>query len=406
MTSQSRLPVRTRVYDWTWWRSYLMVFACGLSPITAEADAAWLWTPGAKVGAEYSDNLFLQNTHAKESESVSASVDLAAQRQTDDMTMLLRPRLRAVRYIDEDQFNREDQLLDMRIDWPREMSQLNLGASYARESSATTELESTGLVATDKRRNTYRLDPGWIMQVSDVASVQASLSYSRVEYDDAQLTGLTDFWDGSGSVNYRLQVNDILAWSVGGYGSKMHAAVIGNKSREYGLQVQAEGELTGEASWSVRVGSRRGVTAYRVFFRELEFIDEGWSLTATLNMPRRWGAMAANASRSSQASGTGYVQLVDRVSSEASYIVSEGLSLSVLALRAHYEEQRAGGRVRDYTRAELAADQLIGENARLRASYSWYTQEVDGVAGQPEANTVSVSVEWHEPMGVRTPALW
>lgn len=383
------------------WLQLACVFMSGYTACALGGVAQWIWTPGARVSADYNDNRYLQLAAPQESTSIISTLDLAVQRQTENVNLTLRPRLTVVDYVGETLLDRNDQFADAQIEWLHERSQVAVGATHAREATATSELESTGFVATDKTRQSYSVSPSWSYQLGEDSSLQSAVNYSWVDYEDAQFTDLANYWSGSASLNYRIEANDTTAWSLGAYGSKMRSAEVVSETREYGLTVQIDRQWSQEVFWSLRVGSRHGRSQYRFFFREFEFQDDGWSMTASVNGQRHWGGWGANASRASQASGSGFVQLVDRVSTRASFAVSESLSLYAAALGAHFQELREGGAARDYARADVGAEWQIGESIRLRASYVRYAQQRKGATGRADANGVAITLEWRE--GIPTP---
>lgn len=380
------------------WIKAALVIINGYASSVLGGAAEWTLTPAASISADYSDNRFLQLANTRESNRVVSALDLAVQRQTDNVNLSLRPRLTAVDYIDDHHLDRDDQFADARAEWMREMFQFAIGATYARESTATTELESTGLVAADKTRQAYSVDPQWSYYLSETSTIRSAFGYSWVDYEDAQFTGLVNYWNGSGSIDYRVEENDVTAWSVGGYGTKMRSSDVASETREYGIQVQFDHDWSSDLFWSIRIGSRRGKSTYRFFSNELEFLDEGWSMTARINGQRSWGDWSVNASRSSQASGAGFVQLVDRFTFNTSHGISEVLSVYATALRARFQEQRADALARDYTRGELGAEWQFNSNTRLRGSYVWNAQQREGIAGRAAANAVSITLEWREAM--------
>lgn len=378
------------------WIILAILFVNAYVPLVLGGMAEWTLLPGASISADYSDNRFLQLAHAEESNRFVSALELGVQRQTEHMNLSLKPRFTSVNYMGDYHLNRDDQFADARAEWSRELFQVAVGARYARESTATTELESTGLVATDKTRQAYSIDPHWSYQLSDTSMIRSSLDYAWVDYEDAQFTGLVNYWNGSGTIDYRVEASDVSSWSVGGYGSKMRSAALESETREYGIQLQLDHDWSSDLMGSLRVGSRRGKLAYQFFSNEIEFIDEGWSMTAKLDGQRRWGDWSANASRSSQASGAGFVQLVDRISFHISHGLSESISVYATALRARFQEQRADAVARDYTRGELGADWVLTSSARLKASYVWYAQQREGIAGRASANALSLTLEWRD----------
>ncbi len=165
---------------------------CLVAAGTAQA-AEWLLAPEMRFGTTYTDNPRLLPDGGRSSPGTLADFSTSVRRRTERLDLSLRPRLHSVRASDDESLESDDQYLDARLGYLTERSQWSLAAGYARDTTLTSEVASTGLVQSNRRHESITVSggPTWLLTERVNLSLQGYVLDSH--YPDPGNTGLVDY---------------------------------------------------------------------------------------------------------------------------------------------------------------------------------------------------------------------
>ena len=104
------------------------------------------------------------------------------------------------RYESESDLNTDDQFFNMDAAYRAELNLFRLEADYNRDSTRTSELETTGFVSESIRRNALILRPSYQRTLNERTSLQLGYSYTDVDYEEKG--------NRQGFIDYRYDVAD------------------------------------------------------------------------------------------------------------------------------------------------------------------------------------------------------
>lgn len=187
------------------------------------ASADWQFDPVLRASWDFDDNATLSPRTDDEIDLngyiAEASVDFLYKSEASFFS--LRPIVRTRDYGSEnDDWNADDQFVDIRGIWNGDKNSLRLFGDFSREAIRTAEVadadldtdidpddiadDQSGFVSTSQRRTRYRLTPRWTYQSSEVSSFETELSYLTASYEETDDTQrLFDFTDISLRSQYR-----------------------------------------------------------------------------------------------------------------------------------------------------------------------------------------------------------
>lgn len=162
---------------------------------------AWNMAGQALAGGSYDDNLRLASANQVADESVMADVSGAFSYQDDAFLLRLNPRVLAVRYDSEREFNRTEQYLTAQTQKTYETGSLSASLSGTQDTTLTSELGLTGLSEVNKKHRVGVITMAGSRNMTERVAVSAQAYASASRYLDAQQSGLVDYNYGSASLS-------------------------------------------------------------------------------------------------------------------------------------------------------------------------------------------------------------
>lgn len=159
---------------------------------TASA-ADWSLAPNFGLNGEYNTNPYLQSeaTGNRSGGNFDLTLPLTAKTETTDFKLGLNARLR---HYSNDVFqNRDDQRLSTSYKRTGERHSWSGSAAWARDTTLTSELGTTGLTRSNARHNRFEASISPQMQVSERALVNFGISGELNRYQGAGPIGLVDY---------------------------------------------------------------------------------------------------------------------------------------------------------------------------------------------------------------------
>lgn len=179
--------------------------------------------PGVAAYATHDDNIRLtpENHLSLQGREVSTSVE--TQVAAESWQLEFDVDLRFNHYNRED-FNSDDQFVDLNFNKDTERQNFGFTSNYKRDSTRTSELESTGIVGLEaSRRESYAVSPYWSVMVTEVDRFSINGSYSSVDYDD-RASQYTDYEYSVLGMSWFRVINENLTMQLNVTGTEYEAA--------------------------------------------------------------------------------------------------------------------------------------------------------------------------------------
>lgn len=173
------------------WFSVVFVCCCIVSG-QALAEK-WYFEPKVSARLGYNDNTQLSTGSEIETFTSYLTGDAAFGFRTEVSDASLTAKMIDRRFDDNAYLNTNDQFLKFRSSVRSGLDLFGLGADYERESTRTSEFDFTGYTTTNKLRITKSINPYWDRTLTERTSLRLGGGYTKVAYEDAGLTGLSDY---------------------------------------------------------------------------------------------------------------------------------------------------------------------------------------------------------------------
>lgn len=356
-------------------RNPLVVGALCLAQLPATA-AEWSVAPQFDWDADHQSNRTLSEG-APESQSMGASLDLAIERRSERSRFSLVPHARLRRFTDDVQPDANDYTLDANLRHEFERARIDVGATFADESTLTTELAETGAIRPDATRRSHGAQFGWRFDHDSARRLDVSASFQDVDYAGAYTGILFDYRYASASLGETFVLSPRSSIGVTGYATALDSPDRGSESREKGAAVDYSFAWSEHTSMSLSLGaSRRDVDG-----EERTGTNGAFSLTHR----GETGEWSIGLSRSLVPFGTGVLTQRD----SADLVLVEDFAPRLRGiLRASYSRNSDAG-------AGFLFDQRTYRTAETELSWQLtQTWRVSGVAGYGDA------IELGAPRGV------
>lgn len=244
--------------------------------------AEWTFTPSADLLAQTQQNpgLSADENHQHDiSNGLGATAGLGVQRRTERTTLNFQPLLRAYRYGDNNNFDRDEEQLNLSYDWLGENLSWRAGANAARDTTLTSELGTTGLTQGNLRHESWGASVGPTWDLSERWQLQSTLATNSSRYPDQQ-GSLSNYRYTTALVSTTYIASEKLAVSVYGTAGKLDSEGNGGDTDDKSANVQVQytwspltsfGASIGRSWVTSDAGSKQGVlysvTASRAFER-------------------------------------------------------------------------------------------------------------------------------------------
>jgi hypothetical protein len=227
------------------------VLGGGAAPLRA---AEWSITPDYSASVDYDSNRRLQVDGKKSSEASVLAVDLRLKRALENMDLTIEPRYALRRFTDASLGNGDDRSVYAGFNWSRERSTVSLTASYFDQSTLTTELLETGIVAADTHRRLEQAGASWNWGLTERRTLIAQLSYMDVSYRGQSAALLPGYRYPSATFGERFSFSERGSFTLSAYGSRLQSDTPGNSSHQLGLQGQIVYSLSERMNIDASIG--------------------------------------------------------------------------------------------------------------------------------------------------------
>lgn len=336
--------------------------------------AEWTFTPSADLLAQTQQNPGLsadENHRHDTSNGLGATAGLGVQRRTERTTLNFQPIVRAYRYSDNNNFDRDEEQLNLSYDWLGEKVSWRSGANAARDTTLTSELGTTGLTQGNLRHESWGASVGPTWDLSERWQLQSSLATNSSRYPH-RADSLSNYQYSTALLSTTYAASEQLAVSVYGTAGKLDSEERGGDTDDRSANVQVQytwspltsfGASIGR-SWAIsNAGSRKGLL---------------YSVTASRAFEK--SSLAFSMSRRQSPSGRALLTEADEARLSFATQITETLSATVAA---SYSKRRNVLRVFDvdlervrYTRADIGLSWRIAPNWKAGLSAGGALQQV------------------------------
>ena len=365
----------------------------GVRPALAQE---WRVQPSATVGLVFNDNIELSDVDPQSSMGANLGFAVRVLRSMENASLGLRGALRQTTYFNVGELDTTAGLLGLDLGYSTERSQFGLITSFTTQSTQTSEETTTGLSDANGQQYRLNISPFWSYLLSERASMELSLSYDDVFYDDVEGSSLSNYRSGAISVGgrYRLTEQATLD-ALLGYGrfeatERQTDAVNAELGAGYAIsETLSLNFLLGlQRSESITPESNGGGASRR---------STGPTYTLSLNKDlARGGAFTMSASRSLVPSGAGDILDTTMVNADLRYPFSERWRLR---LGGQVFRNREPGTEREESVLYAAAGEVglsyqVRESLSIQLGYRYRWQNDEQEQAIAESNQVSVTLAW------------
>jgi hypothetical protein len=360
--------------------------AGGMSHLLA---AEWSVQPIFSMQTDYDSDRNLSEGTSGSEEAVLYG-DLKLQRAVESTQILLEPRFDLRRYSEDIWQPGSDVSLNGTFTWTGERVKLSLTGFIASQTTLTTEVLETGIIAADARRRSSQASGEWDWYQNERYAAFVQVAYQSSKYSgDALLEyELPGYRYPSASVGEKMTVTDHTSVVASLFGDALTSERQGNSSHEAGVQLEVIHQFSERISLDAAVGeSRRSLSGQR-----------GSGTNAIVNLSRTYerGSFTLNYTRSLIPYGTGF--LVQRQQFSAILVRSLtptlDLNLTVMRVKNNASAVRLGIDRPYYDNGVLGLSWRMGESWTLQPQVSTnWTNPVEFTSTGATINPATVH-EW------------
>ena len=375
--------------------SYLFVVAWFGMPGIVYGEY-WYFEPEANFRLEFNDNrrLTLEPHESVWGTIVAGGVNVGAMSPRVELT--LSPLLKFSDYSGGENITYSDQFLNGALKINNEKALWTLSGNYTRDTTIVSELEDSGLVQFDNRRESYDLKPSWTRAISSRINVGLNLSYRDVSYENGLEIGLFDYTVNSllGDISFAASEKQQVGFAV--FRSAFDVSDIDYVSDSYGAQLSITSNWSERIHTNITGSFRYSDIAIASFSGEIEESDRGWLFDAQLTSRLERGHVAVNISRSIDPSGLGTEVQRDRLRLSLYRPIRQRMSGTMALIAMHQEDIRESSatRARDYGRVSGDLQWRIIPLWSLRAGYAFTMQRFENADSEARSNSVYIQFEY------------
>ncbi len=165
----------------------------------------WYFEPSVSARLGYNDNIQLSTDSEISTYTSYITADAAFGFRTNVSDVSVTAKMIDRRFDDNADLNTNNQFLKLQSSYRSGLNLFGLGADYERESTRTSEFDFSGYSNTNKIKVTQSISPYYDRTLTERTSIRIGGNYTDVTYEDAELTGLSDYTNKSAytSLQYR-----------------------------------------------------------------------------------------------------------------------------------------------------------------------------------------------------------
>ena len=400
----------------------LCVVLCGiLLPLAADPSRAaeWSFEPSVGLRTEYNDNIELTPKPHPAVWGTILSSDVKFTGATETLTVTGGLNLGFTRYLHQPQFNIDNYDLSLHSSYKAERDVFGLDIDAIRDATVVSELATTGVVLAYSPRNQLTVKPSWSRAVTEATSINASYSYTHVNYPATSGTSLTGYQDQSVSVGMQSNLDEGKVLNLAAYFDRYETPPPQIGDNTYGVRGGYDHAFSETLHGSFLVGWRwtqstlssqasicdgpiingicSGMVAETTAVQKQN--SSGWTLNANLEKQWETDTVRGQISQEIYPSGAGSLVQTRRVGVTWTRQWSPTLSSNIDA--GAYQTQYIGGVVTSsnsrYYSLNSSLSWRLSEPWRLDVGYNYARQKLDSAPVAANANVLYLMLSYAWP---------
>lgn len=282
--------------------------------------AEWTWSPAAAVEARQSTNPNLGFAAEDTVWTMLAEPRLNLQRRTETVTLAANTWLRSSRWRYPEQATQEllDSFVNATVTAAGERDVLTLFTQYSHDSTVFSEMDDTGVVQANRRRDAYQVRPAWDYRLSEKWALNLSYGYQDVGYEDGSEIGLYDYTNHDGTAALRSHFSEQDFWQVYLSAAFNDTPDLRREFNNFGAGIGFSRQFSPTWSGRASAGARRTRSTQEFVIPglanfEVNDNDSGGTLEISLTQQGERSTFSSGLSRGFEPSGSGSAVIRDRL---------------------------------------------------------------------------------------------
>ena len=362
--------------------------------------AQWYSESSARARSVFDNNIRLTSKDHNAVVGMELTGTIKAGRRTEATDVNFNGEAGLKKYSGEDNLDTND--LDLGVDATHrtERDQFTFNAAVKLDSTLTSEIQSSGLMQSRKRRIQKNFALFWTRSLSERTSLKLGYSHIDTEYKNAKYTGLSNYTYQvieamlTHALNQKMRISLVLSPSL-----YKGSNVIKIKTRDLGFKVHINYDFTETFSAGGGVGVRYSNTEHKSTLVDYENNDSGFILNA--NIKRTFEQMIVDGlfSRNVRPSGSGDLLLTDILSAKVNYEVGPRLNLILASAvyRNSSTDEDDESRDRIYFTFQPQVRWKMTRRWLVEGSYRYRYQRYESSGLRADSNAIFLSVKYVWP---------
>ena len=366
---------------------------------TSVSAEKWYFEPSVSARLGYNDNVQLSTDNEIETYTSYITADAALGFRTSVSDVSITAKMIDRRFDDHADLNTNNQFLNLQSSYRSGLNLFGLGAAYERESTRTSEFDFSGYSSTNKIKITKSISPYFGRTLTERTSMQIGGNYTDVTYEDAELTGLSDYTNRS--VYVSLQHNLSERTSLQAVLSKSLYVSDSAEFDSTSLQLGINHMFSETLSFNALLGPNYTKSTYSSGGTEEEYRGVGKLIDVGLTKKFELTSLSASLKTSESAGGEGKMTSRTSLNLSLNHRFSER---TTFALSSTFQQNESGGGRTDASdeREYFSIEPRLSWKATpwwtITGSYRYRQSEyTSSDAGPAESNALFVTVRYVWP---------
>lgn len=285
------------------------------------AAGEWEFTPSSRLSPGYTTNPRLLPAGGRDVYVNVGELAALASVTTERATLSLSPRATFSRFQGDDALDSNDQFLGVASSWKSERTFWAGSAQLSRDSTQVSELGTTGIVDSNRRREFIALDAGPRLQLSESGAAGMRLQWQDSRYIDAAASGLVDYSYGAATVFGESRFSERALLRLGARAGVLQSPARVRDSKDADLTLGLDYELGPLWRTSVTAGPSWADSGLEQ--------DYGYLFTADVTRHGETVQLKAGVSHKLNPTGRGLLTQADAIDLGASRELSERVAVGI-----------------------------------------------------------------------------
>ncbi|NIV50780.1 MAG: hypothetical protein GWN53_02645 [Gammaproteobacteria bacterium] len=327
-------------------------------------------------------------------------VDVGAdlERRTETTTLRLTPLARFRRFDSEEDLDSDDQFLDLQAVQTAPRLMFGLTAGFARDSTLTSEVTTIGEVFDRRRRIAIDATPSVGYELSPRSRLEASYTYTDVDYDKGQSVGLFDFMNHDVDITIRYSASATSSFLGRVFAARFDSEEAMQDTDTLALTVGYTKEFSETFEGNFEAGaasSRERTTPFGVSVK-----SDSLGPVFDVSLVKEFERTSVRVGSAFIRSPTGQGRVVERLEATASinheFTPLWSAQLDVLAFRNRGLNDPTDTSDADFISGELGVGRQLTERWTISGSYRYRRREEEVSSATAESHAVFLTLRYRQ----------